>query len=144
MKHLPAPRRVGHSLVMVVPEDHIRPAGEEDSHHAVEVVLAATEEERLEAGPILPAEAADRLVGDPILPAAVVEDPILLVEAADLLEGPSYLAVEGVEDPNCPVAGGAAGRSQGFVADNHLRTGVEGDRRTTCLALRVPSARLRG
>lgn len=130
---------------MVVPEDHIRPAGEEDIHLAVEVVLAAIEEERLEAGPILPAEAADRLVGDPILPAVVVEDhPILLVEAAGLLEGPNYLAVEGVEDPNCLVAEGAAGRSQGFVADNHLRTGVEGDRRMTCLASRVPSVGLRG
>jgi len=124
---------------MVVPEDRIRPAEEEDNRHAVEVVVVpvAIEEGHLEEGPIHPAAVADLLVEDPNLPAVVVEDPILLVEAADLLEGgPNYrAAVEAAEDPNCPVAEGIAGHNRGSVVDSHLRTEVaEGVHRMTCLA----------
>lgn len=123
---------------MVVLGARIHP-GEEDNHLDEEGSHPAEEEEgpiHLAAEEVPAAIEGGDLEADPILPAVVedlqAEDPILLVEAADhLAEDPNCRAAEGVEGPSCP----AAGRSQGFVADNHLRMGVEGGLRMTFLVL---------
>jgi len=113
---------------MVVLGYRIRP-GEEDNHPAV-VVEDPIHPVAVAVVPILLVAAEDLLEEGPILPAVVVV-PILLVAAADHQEEvPNYLAVV-VAGPNCP----AADRSLGFVADNHLRMGVEGGRRMTFLVI---------